>query len=236
MKDFLIVANWKQNNVDIANYFAKLELKKSSVVICPDYTNLADVRKFCKNNCFLGAQNVSEFLFGANTGEVSADMLKKQEVSYCIVGHSERRIKFKETNRSIAKKIENLILCNIKPILCVGEKNALSVSSAYKIVKKQLQSVPKRLLKDVVVAYEPIWAIGTKQIPELNMVEAMCKQIKLDYDVSGVLYGGSVDENNFNKFLNLQSVNGLLIGGASLNVEKINKILEVVLWKQQLHW
>ncbi len=235
MKDILIVANWKQNIVAIANYFAKLKLKKSNVVICPDYTNLSNVRKFCKNNCFLGAQNVSKFLFGANTGEVSAEMLKKHKVSYCIVGHSERRINFKETNKSIAKKIENLILCNIKPILCVGEKNVLSFNNAYKIVKKQLQSVSKEFLKDVVVAYEPIWAIGTKQIPESNMVEAMCKQIKSDFVVSAVLYGGSVDENNFNKFLNLESVNGLLIGGASLNVEKMNKILEVILWEQQLH-
>jgi triosephosphate isomerase len=236
----LIIANWKMNPDSLAE---AIDLAKESdvegLVICPPFPFLEEVAKVLKK-AKLGAQDLFWEEAGAYTGEVSAAELKDVGVEYVIIGHSERRQNLGETDQMIAKKIAAAIKGGLKPILCVGETRAeRDAGKTKEIVERELKigtSLIENLklkIENFVVAYEPIWAIGTgtPDTPEnmLEMVEFICKGI-MNYELGiknvEVIYGGSVTSANAESFLKHKEIGGALVGGASLKGEEIKKIVK----------
>lgn len=193
---------------------------------------------FISNEYSFGLQNISEFPSGAHTGEVSASQLKSLGGTYTLVGHSERRIYEGEIDSKINAKIKIALKNNLKVILCIGETlEDHSLLKTTKVLKKQLLGSLGGLapedLKNIIIAYEPVWSIGTGVVPENNEISAAIKFIietcvKLFNYKPKVLYGGSVNEKNVQKLLEVQEVSGFLVGGASLDANKVLKIKEVV--------
>ncbi|MCS6962059.1 MAG: triose-phosphate isomerase, partial [Deltaproteobacteria bacterium] len=170
----LIVANWKMNMTSkrIIDFFKKFNpsLNNSIVVICPSFPYICLVKNYLKKNMFLGAQNCHFENKGPFTGEVSAEMLKDLGVKYAIIGHSERRNNFNETNEVIKRKVLACLTSNIKPIICVGEiKPPRYLSEALSFIDKQLDPLRHGIvnLSKTIIAYEPVWAIGTGRAPDL---------------------------------------------------------------------
>lgn len=200
--------------------------KNLEVCIFPSFINISYL---IKEKYKVGAQNVSSFESGSFTGEVSAKQLKSLKVSYCLVGHSERRYKFCEQETDIKEKIKELEKQNIIPVLCVGE---LQQEEKEEILKKQL-SVIDQNPKELIIAYEPVYSIGTGVVLENEKIEETIDFIK-EYVSKRyqknfpVLYGGSVDENNIKQLKRIKNADGFLIGKASLTVEKIIKIVEEI--------
>jgi triosephosphate isomerase (TIM) len=247
-KKFLYVANWKMNlsfNQTITfciNHYDELEqlAKTADMVLCPSFDSLAPVSSIFKNtNIIMGAQNCSDQAIGAYTGEVSALSLAEIGVNYCIVGHSERRMYYGETAEQIIKKIYLLYAANIIPIICIGEthKDFLN-DKTHDILTEQLQPIidaikqQKEKIKKIVIAYEPVWAIGTGIIPDqqqLNDIFAWLSDYILtqlpDYDIQ-LLYGGSANQNNIVELKKIVPINGFLIGTASTQFEQFKDIIE----------
>ncbi len=236
----IIIGNFKMNTKpsEFKAYAMALATKakgsKNHIVVCPPYTHLGVAKEFLsESKVEYGAQNISEEEKGAYTGEISASMIKDLGATYVIIGHSERRAKFKEIDRTINKKIKTALANGLKVVLCVGESLQTRTSKqAYNFVRKQLDDDLKGIyeneLEGVCIAYEPIWAIGTgknatsKDI--VKMTETIRKEIEYMYSEKAgkkvsVLYGGSVNINNYKKILGIECVNGVLIGGASLDVD-----------------
>ncbi|MFL2819154.1 MAG: triose-phosphate isomerase [Candidatus Puniceispirillales bacterium] len=227
-----IAANWKMNlDKKSINYFIKhLRYYKFSndvnVCIFPPTIYINFLNELIKNlPISIGGQNCHNQSFGAYTGEVSAISLKEFGCDYVILGHSERRIYNKETNKHIKKCAELAIETNLKPIICVGEnlierKNGNAINF---IEKQIIECLPERF-EEIIIAYEPIWSIGTGQIPHKTEIREMHKNIteivssKMKKNVQ-VLYGGSVNENNIDEILSVNNVNGVLVGGASLKIK-----------------
>ncbi len=212
---------------------------KNQIIVCPPFTHLSTAKQFLDGSkVTLGAQNVSDAEKGAYTGEISASMLKDLGVEYVIIGHSERRGKFKETDRLINRKIKTALSFGLKVILCVGEDMVTrGAKQAVPFVKKQLDDALKGIyeneLEGIVVAYEPIWAIGTGKSATLKDIEKMTVAIRKEIsnlysekagESINVVYGGSIDLNNYKKIISLPCINGVLIGGASLNVDNFSLI------------
>ncbi|MCK9575797.1 MAG: triose-phosphate isomerase [Clostridia bacterium] len=239
----LIVANWKMNKTDseaeiFLKRFLDYEFKTNvKVCICPPSTSLNFVNMYIHENDYsgqvvLGGQNVNENCTGAYTGEVSIYMLKQFNVKYVIVGHSERKKYFFENDDIINKKISVIQLNDITPILCVGEtheeyKNKLT----RKILANQLIGALKCATDNVVIAYEPIWAVGTGLLPSLADIDSTLHYIKqcvkqnFNFNVQ-VLYGGSLNSKNAGEILTLEHIDGALVGGASLDSEEFYKIIQ----------
>lgn len=236
----LIIGNFKMNTKpsELKPYAMALATKtkgsKNDIVICPPFTHLAVAREFLSgSNVEFGAQNISEEEKGAFTGEISASMIKDLGASYVIVGHSERRSKFKETDRLINKKIKTALANGLKVILCIGESLQTRESKqAAAFVKKQLDDDLKGIyeneLDGVVIAYEPIWAIGTGKVAInkdiTKMVEMIRKKIEYLYSAKAgknitIVYGGSINTGNYKRILSCECLNGALIGGACLDVD-----------------
>ena len=227
------IANWKLNGNKsfIVDYFQKLQTNtENCLVICPPviYLNLI---KSNNKNLFIGSQDVSLYDEGAYTGEVSVNMLVDNEVKFSIVGHSERRSYFNETNENVLLKASKLIEKNIIPIICIGETLKQKEKNITKdVLSKQLDNcIPKiSNFKNTLIAYEPIWAIGTGLTPTIEQISEVHTFIK-NYDNKfnnfKVLYGGSVKSSNSEQINKLENVNGCLIGGASLNINEFNKII-----------
>lgn len=235
MKENLIVGNFKENIVGINEYLKSLKPNKNNTVVCPNFLELFVASK--SNNIKFGAQDVSVFNGGSFTGETSAKMLKKFGVEYCIVGHSERRKFINETNAQIKIKIENLLEEQIVPILCVGEYTFLNYDNSINEINYQIKDISSEMRKKIIVAYEPVWAIGQTKPASNEWIEKICNHLK-NCGFKNVLYGGSVDETNSKTILNLPSVNGLLVGRASLNAEQFNKIIDLgeeIKWKTRQH-
>ena len=239
IKEFnkIIVANWKLNgsNDFLEAYFEKLVLKNidSDVcgIICPPITYFQNCYSKL-NSLYLGGQDCSKFKDGAYTGEISALMLKENNCEFCIVGHSERRHEFNENNEDIKIKAELLLDAKIIPIICIGETlEQKKINKTQEILKEQvINSLPQKSSKEnVIIAYEPIWAIGTGMTPSLqeinNIHEYLKKNIK---EVEGYkfLYGGSVNSENASEIMNLENVDGVLVGGASLKADQFSEILK----------
>ena len=201
---------------------------KNKVILCPTFLNISH---FDLNNVELGAQNVSSNEQGAYTGEVSAQQLQSEQVKYCIVGHSERRKYQQETDEEINQKIIRLLECNIVPILCVGEtkeerEKQLEKNIIEKELKKALENLTDEQKEKIIIAYEPIWSIGTGLIPSNTEIKEVINLIKTNYPNNKVLYGGSANEKNIDELKKIREIDGYLIGGMSLHPEKIQEFLQ----------
>lgn len=233
-----IVANWKMNKtigeaVDFAKKVKALTLGiDENFVICPTNICLKFVADALKNSKIkVGAQNCYKESHGAYTGEVSPAMIKDAGCDYVIIGHSERRQIFGETDELVNQKIKLAIESGLNVILCIGE--TLEQKENYKqVLKVQLQTALDGVDangENLIIAYEPVWAIGTGKvasIEDIKNVHAYIKQIAhnvLKY-LPPVLYGGSVKPNNAKEILELDDVDGVLIGGASLDVNSYVEI------------
>ena len=247
---YLIAANWKQNgdlksSTKLINNFIKLYEKtkpKSNILILPPaiYLNMLLNRlnhyKISHKKISLGIQNVSPFLEGAYTGELSVNMARDFKCSYVLIGHSERRHIFMEDDKTIAKKTRLSLLSDIKTILCVGETiTEYNKKMTKNVISRQLKSAlskSKNLFKSdqskIVIAYEPVWAIGTGKTANLQDIASIHGFIRVilnnilgtKQNTIKILYGGSVNNENAPSILNLPDVNGALVGGASLNPKK----------------
>ena len=219
----LVVLNNKCNfNLDeYLDYQNKLKNFnfKNDIVLCPSSVYLSN---FELENIFLGSQNVSPFNDGAYTGEVSARQLKSLNVKYCLVGHSERRVYFKENNEIMKNKIDQLLENEIIPIYCVGELEKNSDNNELDKELKILKEIHNN--EKIIIAYEPLWAIGTGIQPNINELEKIIKLIKEKFPNNKVLYGGSVNEASI---VNLKSelIDGYLLGGVSLHPDRISMLL-----------
>ena len=245
MKKSIVVGNWKMNKTPqsgklfISEVLNNLnEITNVDVVFCPPFTGLNNLD--ISPPFYLGAQNCYFKDNGAYTGEISIDMLLECKVEYVIVGHSERRHIFCEDSHSINKKVIKVIESGVKPILCLGETiEQRDKDKTYNIIEEQLisglNSIKSR--RNIIIAYEPVWAIGTgltaspKQIDEVHsFIRKILNQLFDDeeYKTTPILYGGSVNLANANELTSIDSVNGFLIGGASLDVVKFTEIIRLV--------
>jgi len=252
----IIVGNWKCNPnslkkakellFSLKKRLKNIKIKKTKIVICPPFLYLKDAQEILNplksSNIMIGAQDCFWENEGAFTGEISPQMLKDIGCSFVILGHSERRKFLKESDRMITKKIVKALKNNLHPILCVGETlEEKEKNLTFKIIEKELinafQKVPKRYIEKVIIAYEPIWAIGSGRPCSPNEALVMSlfikkvilkllnrkttKNIKIK-----ILYGGSVNSQNAKGYLSQQNINGLLVGGASLNPDEFAKIIK----------
>lgn len=228
----IIIGNLKNymKSSEVAEYLKKIDLiEDKNVIICP--SNIY-IPYFLKKGYSVGIQNING-LTKTCTGEITPEQAKSLGITYTIVGHSERRINLKETDSDINNKILEANKYNMKIILCIGEtleeKNMLKTSQ---VLKKQIINDLKNTnLKNIVIAYEPIWAIGTNKIPTIKDISLTVEYIKdivkknFDTDIK-VLYGGSVNSTNINEIIT--NVDGVLIGKASTDPKEFLKIIEVV--------
>ncbi len=209
----LIIANWKCNpkSIEESKILFK-EIKENvfnkNVVICPPSIFISSL--ICEGVIF-GAQDCSLKNEGSFTGEISAQMIKSIGCEYVIIGHSERRRIFKEDNQQIKMKIDLALKAKLKPIVCIGE----DTENTFDFLKEQIKDIDE----NIILAYEPIWAIGTGNSASLDKV----KEVKEFLGKRKVLYGGSVNSQNFKQYLSV--MDGLLIGGASLDSKEFNNIL-----------
>ncbi len=229
------VANWKLNgNFQFIDQFinnVSLPTDNSKcVVICPTSIHL-DYMSKNKNGFHVGAQNVSEYAEGAFTGEISVHSLSDLNISFCIVGHSERRQIYREKDKGINLKSKRLIENNVIPIICIGETLEHKEKGITKeILEEQLMhSIPSSSsFENSIIAYEPIWAIGTGLTPtfeEIDETHCFIREYNEKFNKYKILYGGSVKASNAREITDLSNVDGALIGGASLKSEEFTKII-----------
>ena len=245
----IIAGNWKMNKtMDDALSFVDevknriLDKDGANVIFCPPFTSLFSIARSLDNSPFyLGAQNVHNEIEGAYTGEISVQMFKSVHVDYVILGHSERRKFFGETNKFIRKKIDAVLKGGLKPIVCVGEAlDERTAGRTNEVLRKQIENGFNNLEgingENLILAYEPIWAIGTGiSANKIQITEAHGYIRRIIHTMFGengqnipILYGGSVNVNNALSLINIDGVDGFLIGGASLNAESFCKIIELV--------
>lgn len=226
----IIAANWKMNNdfSDIkpfVKFVKKNQKNRKGLVVCVPSVMLKSFADAAKGVVETGAENCHFAEKGAYTGEISAQMVKSAGASYSIVGHSERRQIFGETNEMLNKKLKSCLNVGLKVIFCIGE--TLEEKSKYKsVLKKEIIEGFKDItdFSNIVIAYEPVWAIGTGCVAttqDISKVHGFIKKLcKETFDVDmPVLYGGSVKPSNSGEILALAEVDGVLIGGASLKAE-----------------
>ena len=244
----LIAGNWKMNRTssDAADLVKDIvsEVGRSNgvdVVVCPPFTSLETVGKAIEgSNVRLGAQNMHPERSGAYTGEVSAEMLRSLFASYVILGHSERRTYFGDTDAFVNQKVIAALKAELKPILCVGETLAERESgSTLKVVQTQLEAGLEGVNKDqatsIVIAYEPVWAIGTGKVAtseQAQEVHAFIRDLlgkKFGAGLAGkvrILYGGSMKPANAAELLAQPDIDGGLIGGASLEARSFVDLIK----------
>jgi triosephosphate isomerase (TIM) len=248
-RKLIIAGNWKMNKtvaeaLDLVNGLNRelAKVKDVDIVVCPPFTALSEVSKaiLSSKNIALGAQNMSEHNMGAYTGEITAQMLKEFSVRYVILGHSERRMYQVETDELISKKARAAHAASLKPIVCVGETlTEREAGRMQKVLETQvhgsLAGLTKEQMAETVVAYEPVWAIGTgktataQQAQEAHAFiralfvkmfdEAVARKVRIQY-------GGSVKPANARELMSLPDVDGALVGGASLEVRAFADIVK----------
>lgn len=247
----LIAGNWKmyktgQEAVETAKHLIGLlsDINKVEVMIAPSFLSLPLVASCVQGTCIkIGAQNLHFEKEGAFTGEVSAEMIRAAGSEYVIIGHSERRQYFGETDQSVCKKLRSAIRAGLKPVLCIGEtESQRDEEKTFQILDKQVSDGLKGFgpdeLDGLVLAYEPVWAIGTgktastAQVDEVHQYLRTLLKSKFPGDVSSqtrILYGGSVKPENIRELMDIEDVDGALVGGASLDPDKFIKIIKYYL-------
>ena len=246
MRKPFIAGNWKMFKTtaeakEFAKEFLKLYEKDDvRVAICAPFTQLAAlVEAFKGTGIGVGAQNMHFADNGAYTGEISADMLAEIGVNYCIIGHSERRQYFGETDETVNKKLHQAFAHDIVPILCVGETlEQRDAGKEYDVVREQLikglAGLSEMQMRHMTIAYEPIWAIGTGRTATPAQADEMCGAIRdiveelYDTDIScdvTIQYGGSVKPANATELMSMPEIDGALVGGASLTLDQFLPII-----------
>lgn len=251
----LIAANWKSNQrwdtcVDFATELKELLPEQFDldseppidVLICPPFPYIPLLGMLLEEaTVYLGSQDVSRYTGGAYTGDVSAAMLADLECDYCIVGHSERRNVFGDTDETVAEKLLRLYDEGLVPILCVGEPlEVRDAGQAMDFTLGQLDAVCSQLRRfdpdRLVIAYEPLWAIGTGRNAEAGDAQEMCSAIRewaaaqlgtAHAEATPVLYGGSVKPDNARDYFSQTDIDGALVGGASLKADKFAKLVKI---------
>ncbi|MCX7048732.1 MAG: triose-phosphate isomerase [Candidatus Sumerlaeota bacterium] len=249
MRKIIIAGNWKMNcdRKEAAELAAGLKktigsVTKVEAVLCPPFTNLATVADAIKGSSLaLGAQNVYWEAKGAFTGEIAPGFLKEIGCAYCIVGHSERRQYFGETDKTVNKRAKALHAAGIKPIVCVGETLAeREAERTMEVVLGQtrgsLDGLTPEQMRQTVIAYEPVWAIGTGKVATPEQAQDMHSAIRDEVaklfgraiaDVVRIQYGGSMNPKNAAELLAKPDIDGGLIGGAALKVESFTELIEI---------
>lgn len=219
----MIVLNHKMNlNYDeVKKYIKAIGKYKDQVIVLPSSIY---INEFINNNFNVGIQNIYYGDNGFYTGEISASQAKSLGIKYVLIGHSERRIIFKETDELINKKIKSALANDLKVILCIGDNLS---EDANDVLYKQITNGLKDIDKEIIIAYEPVYAIGTGLTPSIEEIEKRITYIK-SLAKAKVLYGGSININNIKALNKIKNLDGYLIGKASLNSSELLKILEVV--------
>lgn len=251
MRKYLMAGNWKMNKTmseaivltqQLCNQYNR-KWDNVDIVVCPpsiDIKSVYTVIDFDKTKIAVGAQNVHWEESGAFTGEISIPMIKEPGCEFCIVGHSERREMFNETDTSVNLKVKALIEADIAPIVCVGESLSMRDSGDYvgfivAQVRAALAGLDEADMKKVVIAYEPIWAIGTGRTATPEQAEEVCAAIRATIadmfdkgvaDACRVLYGGSMNVGNVESLLAQPNIDGGLIGGAALQSDSFRQLIE----------
>ena len=247
MRKKVIAGNWKMNMLpnEAINFIDQLtplvKETKNEVILCVPYTDLFYALLTAQGtNIKIGAQNMHFEESGAYTGEVSGKMLKSIGVEYVIIGHSERRQYFAETDETVNKKIKSALAHGLKPIVCVGETlEQREAGETEKVVTNQIakafEGINASDLKKIIVAYEPIWAIGTGKTATKEDANTTIMQIRKKIaeiygqnEAEGVIiqYGGSVKSSNAKELFEMSDIDGGLVGGASLKAEEFSKIVK----------
>ena len=234
MRRNIVAANWKmhfdmEKAIKVAQEMVEKVRSDSEIIVCPSFVFLDRLSKvFSNSQIRLGAQNMCFKEEGAFTGEVSPIMIKSVGCEYVILGHSERRHIFGENDVDIHKKVVSAIEHELKPIVCVGETlSQRDDGKAFDIVERQIISALDGIdLDKVVVAYEPVWAIGTGVAADKETITQMHKFIREIVGDVAILYGGSVKDTNAKELAEIEDVDGFLVGSASLDAEKFAKIAE----------
>jgi len=244
----IIAGNWKMyktidESIELVNLLKRsvVDIDDVEIVVCPPFTSLSDVREsIMDTNIKLGAQDCYWEKEGAFTGEVSCAMLKSAGCEYVIIGHSERRQFFGETNEMVNKKAKAALREGLKPIVCVGEKlDDRRAGKTFDVVKdhvvNSLSGLTREDMMKVVIAYEPVWAIGTGVVATKDQAEEVHKYIrgllKDMYDANiadsvRIQYGGSVKPENIRELIAEEDVDGALVGGASLKADSFTQIIK----------
>jgi len=244
----IVAGNWKMNNDSnqtrtLIGELKKLNQVETSIMIAPAYTNLSMAQDLLLDSKIeVIAQNMHFSESGAFTGEVSANMLISIGIKTVILGHSERRKYFKETDDQLKLKVDAAIASSMKIIFCIGEEfEERKNNNHFEIVNNQIKNSLFHLNEDswsrVILAYEPVWAIGTGETATLDQIQEMHSMIR--YNISerythelansiSILYGGSVKPSNSHDIFSLEDVDGGLIGGASLNANDFNQIINSI--------
>jgi len=250
-RKYLIAGNWKMNKTatEAVDLIKEIDSSVGSqtavqVCVCPPFTSLAKASELVdQSEVLLGAQNMSAHPSGAYTGEISAEMLRDLYVSFVILGHSERRQYYGETNQSVNKKVLATVENNLKPIYCIGEtleerESGQTLEVVRSQVREGLQDFPASAIDSLVLAYEPVWAIGTGKTATDEMAQEVHADIrKVLVEIFGdsaastvrILYGGSMKPENAAGLLAQSDVDGGLIGGASLTSRAFSGIVEAAL-------
>lgn len=245
MRDIIIIGNWKmnKNNAETKAFFEEVDpAAKTSKGLYGVGVPFTDLRTALDNaeNLIVAAENVHFEDSGAFTGEVSVPMLEELGVKYCIIGHSERRSMFGDTDETVNKKAKRLLEAGITPILCIGETEAeYDAGKTKDVVTAQLngslKDIPAEEFGNIVLAYEPIWAIGTGKSASVEIAEDCCKLVRdVVREMAGdeaaekvrIQYGGSVKPGNIVEYMAQPDIDGALIGGASLKPDSFLEIIE----------
>jgi triosephosphate isomerase len=247
-RKLIIAGNWKMNKtvaeaLDLVNGLKRelANVKEVDIVVCPPYTALGEVSKaILDSNIRLGAQNMSEHNFGAYTGEIATGMLKEFSVRYVILGHSERRQYQAEPDALIARKAAAAHAASLRPIICVGETLAQREANEMETVigtqlRGSLNGLSAEQMGETIIAYEPVWAIGTGRTASAEQAQEVHAFIRKEL-VSGfgeavarrvrIQYGGSVKASNARELMNQPDVDGALVGGAALEVRSFSEIIK----------
>ncbi|MCC7429909.1 triose-phosphate isomerase [bacterium] len=250
MRKKIIAGNWKmhKNNSEAMQFVKLLKVKlvgykKTEIVVCPVFTALSSVKSVLEDsqNIKLGAQNVHFEEKGAFTGEVSAEMLLSCGCDFVIIGHSERRQYFCETDQTVNKKVKKALSCGLKPIVCIGELLAeREANQTMNVIERQTKALFEGLSEQeatkLVIAYEPVWAIGTGKVatPEqAQEVHAFIRKLISELysekiaEIIRIQYGGSMKGSNAKELLSQKDIDGGLIGGACLEADAFKEIIEI---------